>query len=217
MYKQTSVNGEDFIGLLGLATEKYAILCNTFKDAKVLEVPVIKTNIYGTNLIGLFCTGNSRGLLLPYFTEKEVVAKIKKEFSEYAIDATVSTVRETCTALGNLVACNDKAAIISPKFNDTRVFEDTLGVEVVKRTIAKHDESGACCVATNRGFLAHPEAEEELEEIKGILKVPGREGTVNFGFPFPGSGLIANTKGYITGLRTSGIEMGRIDDALGFV
>ena len=39
----------------------------------------------------------------------------------------------------------------------------------------------------------------------------------NFGFPFVKSGLIANSNGYLAGSRTTGIELGRIDEALGFL
>ena len=215
-YKQTSVNGEDFVGLLGLATDRYAIICNTFKDASVLGVPTMKTMMYGTNLIGLFCSGNSRGLLVPYFIEKEMIMKIKRSLADYGIDINIAIVDDIYTGLGNLVVANDKAAIISPKFKSTRVFEDTLGVEVVKRNIARYEEVGACCLATNKGFLVHPDAEPELKELADILKVPGKEGTIDFGFPFVKAGLLANSNGYITGLRTSGIELGRIEEALGF-
>ena len=216
-YKQTSVNGEDFVGLLGLATDKYALISTGFKDARILEVPTVKTNIYGTNLLGLFCAGNSNGLLVPYFVENEKIHWIKKQLKEHGVDINIQKVNDNYTALGNLVSTNDKAAIISTEFKHHKVFEDALGVEAVKRDIAKHKEVGACCKATNKGFLAHAEADvDELKEIEKILKVPGREGTINFGFPFVGSGQVANSYGYITGLRTSGIELGRIDDALGF-
>lgn len=216
-YKQTSVNGEDFVGLLGLATDRYALISTGFKDARILEVPTIKTNIYGTNLLGMFCAGNSNGLLVPYFIENEKIHWIKKQLKEHGVDINIQKVDDTYTALGNLVAANDKAAIISTEFKHHKVFEDALGVEAVKRDIARHKEVGACCKTTNKGFLAHAETSaDELKEIEKILKVPGKEGTINFGFPFVGSGLIANSHGYITGLRTSGIELGAIDDALGF-
>jgi translation initiation factor 6 len=216
-YKQTSVNGEDFVGLLGLATDKYALISTGFKDARILEVPTVKTNIYGTNLLGMFCAGNSNGLLVPYFIEDEKISWIKKQLKEHGVEINIEKVHDTYTALGNLVCSNDKAAIVSREFTHHKIFEDALDVEVVKKDIARHKEAGACCKATNKGFLAHAETTaDELKEIEKILKVPGKEGTINFGFPFIGSGLIANSHGYITGMRTSGIELGAIDDALGF-
>lgn len=42
-------------------------------------------------------------------------------------------------------------------------------------------------------------------------------GTVNHGFPMIGSGLVANDHGALIGRLTTGIEMGRIDEALGFL
>lgn len=217
MHQQISVNGEDLVGLLGLATDSYALLSSNFRDVSVLEVPIIKTRIYGTNLVGLFCTGNSHGLLLPYFIDDEKIDKIRKSLSKFDVHVEISRVIDRFTAIGNLVAVNDNAAIVSPKFNDLKIFEDALDVEIVQRDIAGHEEVGSCCVATNKGFLVHPDAEEELKEISEIFKVRGKAGSVNFGFPFVGSGLIANSSGYVTGLITTGIELGRIDDALGFL
>lgn len=217
MYAQTTIDGEDFVGLLGLATDRYAILAKKFKDMDVLGVPVIKTTVYGTNLIGLFAAGNSNGLLLPHFTAKGEVERIKKKIKDAGIDLNIATVDENCTAIGNLVCANDNAAVISPKFYKKKVFEDTLGVEVIQRKIANHEEVGSCTVATNKGFIVHPKAEQELDELAEIFKVEGKIGTANFGFPYMGAGLIANSNGYITGTRTSGIELGKIDDALGFI
>lgn len=217
MHKQLTVNGEDLVGLLGLVSDEYAVLSVNFPDASILGVPVYKTAVYGTNLIGLFCVGNSNGILVPYFVDKDKREKIKKDLKALGVDVNVGVVHDLYTALGNMVCANDKVALVSPKMKETKVFEDTLGVEVVKTRIAKHDEVGSCCIATNKGFLVHPEAEEELKELGKVLKVPGREGTVNYGFPYVKTGLLANSTAYITGLRTSGIELGRIDDALGFM
>ena len=214
--QQTSLNGENYIGLLGIATDRYAVIAEKFREIHVLGVPVMKTKIYGTSLIGMFCAGNSNGLLLPYFipaSETDVLEEFLGEFK-----TGIGMVMDRCTALGNMIVCNDNGAIVSPMISDTQVIEDTLGVEVVKSRIAGHDEAGACCIATNKGFLLHPAAEEEeLEKISGILGVPGMVGSVNFGFPFVKSGLIANSHGYVTGLGTSGVELGRIDEALGFL
>ena len=39
-------------------------------------------------------------------------------------------------------------------------------------------------------------------------------GTINHGVPFIGSGLVANSKGALVGDLTTGIELGRIEEAL---
>ena len=200
-----------------MATDKYAILSKKFPKITTLEVPVLETFIYGTNLTGLFCTGNSNGLLLPYFVSDSELTGLKAALKEAELDINIALLKEKSTALGNMICCNDKAAILSPNISNVKAIEDALDVESVTAQIGGHDEVGACCVATNTGFLCHPDAEDDLDNIFEILKVPGMAGSVNFGYPFIKSGIIANSKGYLTGTRTTGIELGRIDDALGFI
>jgi len=212
---QTHIKGEDFVGLFGFATDEYAILGKDFGETGVLSVPELRTSVYGTNLVGLFCAGNSSGIVLPYFTEKRELDRIKKLTRELGLNIGILTDRHT--AIGNLLSVNDNAAIVSPLIKDARVVEDVLGVETLSGPVGGHNEVGAVLVATNKGFLACPDAEKEVSELEGILGVPGACGTVSYGFPFVKSGIIANKNGFVTGRMTTGIELGQIDDALGFI
>lgn len=90
-------------------------------------------------------------------------------------------------------------------------------MKVLQEGLGGHTDVGAVVSATNNGFIAHPALEKELDKIEKALKVKGLRSTVNFGSPYVKAGIIANSNGYITGFKTSGIELGRIDDALGFV
>jgi translation initiation factor 6 len=73
-------------------------------------------------------------------------------------------------------------------------------------------------VVTNKGCLCHPKVTEtEKQLLEKVFDVNVMIGTVNHGFPMIGSGLVANTKGAIIGKMTTGIEMGRIEEALGFL
>ena len=73
-------------------------------------------------------------------------------------------------------------------------------------------------VATNKGLLCHPKVtEKEKKQLIDVFDVEVMIGTVNHGFPMIGSGLVANSKGAIIGNQTTGIEMGRIEEALGFL
>jgi translation initiation factor 6 len=47
--------------------------------------------------------------------------------------------------------------------------------------------------------------------------VPADIGTINYGGPLVGSGLVANASGYVAGQQTTGPELGRIEDALGYI
>ncbi len=200
---------------MGFATDKYAILSARFPETNVLGVKTFGKTLYGTGLIGMFCCGNSNGVLLPYFTEEKELRNFKTSLGEY--DVKTGVLKDDCTAIGNLIACNDKSAIVSPLVKDIKTIKDVLDVEVVKKTVGGHNEAGACLAVTNKGFLAHPNAEEELSELESILGVKGLAGSVNCGFPFVKSGLIGNSKGYLTGMKTTGIELGVIDDAFGFI
>ncbi len=132
----------------------------------------------------------------------------------------IGVVSETFNAIGNNVLVNDRCALVHPQLSKKTIkaIEDILDVEVVKGTIAGMKTVGSVAVVTNNGLLTHPKTtEEDLEILKALFKVPVYFGTVNFGTPFIGSGLVANSKGAITGTKTTGIEMGRIEEALGFI
>jgi translation initiation factor 6 len=212
---QVSVLGEDFVGLLGFASDAYTILSPAFKGGDVLGAPTLKTKVYGTNLVGLFCAGNSNGMLVPYFTSDSELRELREFAGELGVE--VARVAGRYTALGNLVAANDTATYVSDTLRDVETIRDVLDVEVVSGDIAGRSEVGAYLSVTNGGFLAHPDAEDKLGELAELFKVQGLTGTVNRGIPYVKSGLIANSNGYITGEQTTGIELQRIDDALGFI
>jgi translation initiation factor 6 len=214
--EQVTVNGENFIGLLGFASDRYAVLAPEFPHESVLGVPTLKAKVYGTNLVGMFAAGNSNGILVPYFISDTELEYLKAFMS--GVGAEVLRVGDRYTAIGNMIACNDKRAYASSSLaRDYREIGDVLGVEVVTGDVAGHPEVGAYVIATNRGFIAHPDAEGRIPDLAEIFGVEGMAGTVNCGVPFVKSGLIANGNGYLTGGRTTPIELQRIEDALGFM
>jgi translation initiation factor 6 len=96
--------------------------------------------------------------------------------------------------------------------------EDTLNVPVYRGTIASLKTVGMAAVVTNKGLLCHPKVlDGEKKQLGEIFDVNVMIGTVNHGSPVIGSGLVANTKGAIIGNLTTGVEMGRIEEALGFL
>lgn len=213
---QVTVNGENFIGLLGMATDRYAVISPEFQYESILDVPTLKTRIYGTTLAGMFCAGNSNGIIVPYFVADNELEKLKAFLGK--VGAKVLRVDDRYTAIGNMIACNDRRAYVSSSLTrDYREIEDVLGVEVVTGDVSGHTEVGAYLLATNKGFIAHPDAEHQLSKFADIFKVNGMVGTVNCGVPYVKSGLIVNCNGYLAGARTTPIEMQRIEDALGFM
>jgi translation initiation factor 6 len=123
-------------------------------------------------------------------------------------------------AAGNNVLCNDHGAIVHPDLPEksVRAVAEALGVEVERATIAGLSTVGTAAAATNKGILTHPLASEgELAFVKKALHAPARIGTVNHGHGLVGAGLACNQNGVAAGSRTTGIELGRIDEALGFL
>ena len=124
------------------------------------------------------------------------------------------------TALGNNILVNDTAALVNPNMTDSAVEKigNFFDVDVHKGTIGGLKTVGMAACATNKGILVNPKASKfELERLDEIFGLPVDIGTVNLGSPQVGSGLLANSKGYVVGRETTGHEMGRIEDALGFL
>ncbi len=207
--------GDPNIGLFGLATDKYAVLPDAGIDAKLLPKKAVYTTIAGTKFCGLFLAGNSNGLLVPWTITERELSILKKGLG----GVNICVIESKHTALGNLVSCNDKGAVISPLLREfAGRISDCLGVPVKVGTILGINLVGALCAATNRGFLLDMYAEEEdFNLVKGALKVGGDIGTVNFGSEFVKSGILANSKALLVGAKTTGPEIARIDEALGFV
>ena len=123
-------------------------------------------------------------------------------------------------ASGNDIPVNDFGALVRPDVKEKTIkdIKGVLQVPVHQGTIASLKTVGMAAVVTNKGLLCHPKVtEDEKKKLEKLFQVPVMIGTVNHGSPLIGSGLIANSKGAIIGDMTTGIEMGRIEEALGFL
>jgi len=203
-----SVNDEVAIVPFNLSTEVEDIIKET------LEVDTIKTSIAGCNLNGALAVGNSNGFVVsPYINEKEL-----QTLEDAGLN--VSLMPGKYTAVGNIIAANDHGAIVGPKVGEkaVKVIEDTLKVPVEISSIADSNIIGSSSLVTNKGFLVHRDASyEELDFVEEVFKVEGNIGTVCKGMPLAGSCGIANSKGAIVGESTTGPEMARLEESLGFL
>jgi translation initiation factor 6 len=131
----------------------------------------------------------------------------------------IKRIKDKLNACGNNILVNDNAALVNPDLSAAAVkqIEEILQVEVVQGMIAGHRTVGSICVATNKGVLCHPSTSKaELDMIRALFKVPAAIGTLNYGAPVLGASMIANSKGAAIGYRSTPIELGRVEDALGF-
>ncbi len=213
---QLNFYGDHNIGLFGRSSEKLCILGNVIseKDMKrvedTLDVKVVKTTIVRTDLVGMFCCINSNGIVIPSIARKEEVDSLR------LLGLDVLVLESKFTAVGNLVLCNDKGAVIGKpleKYKDE--IERCLGVDAICTTIAGMSTVGSCGLATNNGCLLHRDAkDEELKAVENALDVKVGIGTANFGSPFVGSCAIANSSAVAVGESTTGPEMNRFMEAL---
>ena len=161
-------------------------------------------------MLGIFVSGNSSGIVVPGFMEK---------YEREHIKLNTLYLKSRYTALGNLILMNDNGIILSPLLKkEKKGIENFFGFrcEMMKR--AGLSVVGNLGIATNRGCLLHPKVKKrEMEVIEDVLGVEADIGTVNFGSPYPGSGAIANSFGCVVSEQSSGPEMGRMVEALGFL
>lgn len=211
-FAQTDYKGNVNIGFYGVLTDAFAVLAQEFTIASDLD-EAVEARIGGTDLIGLFAAGNSNGLLVPDIIEPHEEHQLEDAGVPYHV------VESRFTALGNLVLCNDHGCVLSPHLEPVK--EDIaafLGVEVMLQGVAGLEITGSCGVATNEGVLLHRDAsEEDVEQVAEALGVDGDIGSVNFGTPYVHSGVLANSRECFVGNDTTGPEIQRVQDALGFL
>jgi len=214
-----SIKGTPLIGLYVRVTEKAAVLGVNEKHVKdlveeILDVKVIVTTIAGSELVGALAVANSQGIAVSKLAFRKEIEKLKKAFDN------VYTIKSKMTCLGNIFCANDKGAIAHPEIEEKVLdkVSEVLDIDIVRGTIGGIKTVGMAATVTNKGGLLNPNANEwEVKKVKKTLKIDATLGTVNFGSDMVGTGLIANSKGYIAGKDTTGFELGVVEEALGFI
>lgn len=182
--------------------------------ADTLGVKIVEFSIADSTIIGSLLTFNSYGAIVTAYASKEAFKTIENQGLK------LFAIKDIINAAGNDILANDNGALVHPDLKNASVnkISDILGVPAHKGTIASFGTVGMAAVVTNKGCLCHPKTtDDEKQQLEKIFDVDVMIGTVNHGFPMIGSGLVANTKGAIIGKMTTGIEMGRIEEALGFL
>ena len=222
-----SVDGSAYIGVFATCTESVLLLPSHISDRlavameRALKVKAIRTSVAETSLIGCLAVGNSNGFIFSPYTLDSELQQIENLLRSEGLKEKISRLpdRDRMNAVGNIILANDTTALVHPRLSEptVEVIKETLGVKVHRGTIGGLKTVGMAAVATNKGILAHKNAtERELEFLEEIFDLPVEIGSVNFGVPLIGAALLANTKGYAAGAETTGAELGRIEDALGF-
>jgi translation initiation factor 6 len=213
---KSSIHKNSFIGLFLKTNDELTLAPhglpkkNAAQVRETLGTRAVHVLIDQSPLVGLLTAMNSSGVVLPCYSEKSVAAALKNE------GLNVLALREPF-APGNLVACNDRAALVSPLIHkdEAKRIGDALGVEVHQQALAGSPVVGATCVATNNGVLAFNEASEiELKFLAKIFGCKAVGGTTNFGSVCNALGVVANDRGALVGEATTGFEVQRVFEAL---
>lgn len=215
-----SFNENPNLGVFCRANDSIAFICRGLlkkikkKISSTLDVNLVELNITDATIIGSLLTFNSNGAVITDFADIDAIKIIKDQGLDVCI------IHDNLNAAGNDILVNDNGALVHPDLKDRSIkeIEKSLNVPVQKGTIGSLKTVGMAAVVTNKGLLCHPKVtEDEKRVLEKVFDVNVMIGTVNHGSPVIGSGLVANTKGAIIGNRSTGIEMGRIEEALGFL
>lgn len=220
MLVQIEFNGSPYVGVFARASDDLLLLPPSVEEdvrkevGEALEATPVVTTMGGGTILGALCVMNSHGAVVTGFARDHEVRKLEDAGLE------VAHLPGRYNAAGNNVLVNDHGALVNPNLEReaVEVIEETLDVAAATGTVAGLSTVGSAACVTARGALCHPKAtDEELDLVEDVLGVEADIGTVNHGAPYIGAGLVANTHGAGIGRLTTGPEMNRIEDALGYL
>ena len=218
---RAALSGSSYVGVFARATDDCLLVRPDVEDDVLeefeaeLDVPAVATTVAGSGTVGSLAVGNENGLLV-----SERVRDRERDRIEDATDLRVVELPGRINAAGNVVLANDEGAYVHPDLTReaVRAVEAGLAVPVERGTLAGVRTVGTAAVATDEGVLCHPKTtDEELDALEELFGAYADIGTVNYGGSLVGSGLVANSAGYVAGQETTGPELGRIEDALGYI
>jgi len=217
--RRLKITGSSLLGVFARCTEKVVLVPQetgeTEKQSlqeglKVQTIPILAA---GSSVVGSLVAGNSNGFILTHHAGHEEIRTLREHGKTTRLPSRIN-------AAGNVILANDSGALVHPGLS-TKACETigrVLGVRVLKGTIGGLKTVGMAAVVTNKGLLVHPRTTAaEIATLESLFELPVDVGTVNLGSPLVGSGILANSRGYMAGDETSGPELGRIEDALGFL
>lgn len=217
--RRIRIAGSTLLGVFARCTEELVLVPLETNEAtrsiveEGLGVKAVPLVIGGSSVVGSLTCGNATGFVTTPLASDSALKELSKHGRASRLPGRIS-------AAGNVVLANDSAALVHPGLSNraVEIITRTLDVDVVRGTIGGLKTVGMAGVVTNNGVLVHPKtSEEEMAVLDKLFGLPIDVGTINFGSPLVGSGILANSKGYLTGADTSGPELGRIEDALGYL
>ncbi len=209
------------VGLYVFASTKFCLVPKTIRDIEVkqiektLGVKAYRVSIAGTELLGVFCAGNSSVLMIPQIAFESEIKELEKVANDNEVRLCIFESEKT--ALGNLVKANDKGIVLSSQFskNEIDMIESAFSLKSLSLDVSESLTIGSGLVINNTKGIVHNDMDDEdLKRVKKVLGIDAIKGTVNFGQAYVSSGLVMNDYGFIVGDLSSGVEIMDIDEFL---
>ncbi len=218
MDRFVSIAGDPHIGVFTRVFDDIAVVPPdvpeevTARYEEALQVDIVRTTIQKSPIIGSLLAGNNHGLVVTGMATEEEIQTL----SQYR---DLMLLEEGMNAAGNIILANDHFAAVHPDMDEELMdaLGDFLNVPVIPLTLGDVKTVGMAAVATNTGVVVSPRSTPgEIQILEQVCDLPIGKGSVSMGNAMVGTGLVANRHGYLAGVGTSGYELGRIEDILGF-
>ena len=208
------------IGLYMFACDKFAIIGMDANKEKmkaiedVLQVPVYKTSVLSTELVGIFVAGNEEFLIVPdmYDYEMEVFKEIctKHDVKLLVKDYKLNT-------LGNNLCFGKNTILINHQYPKSFIYElgEETGYKVIELKVPEYENAGAIATYKNGKYFMSQEVSED--QVKDIVNEIGGIGTINAGSNFISSGIIGNSNGVLIGSMSTTVEIQNVVEGLDYL
>tara|TARA_B100001123_G_C15155681_1_gene965377 strand:- start:568 stop:1170 length:603 start_codon:yes stop_codon:yes gene_type:complete len=183
--------------------------------SEALNTRVEVLTIGGSRVVGTLVAMNSKGILVSNLITSRETEKLEKIIEK--LDLQLGVLPERSNAIGNNFLVNDKGGFCNERLSakTKELAENVLDISIISKSLNSMDTLGMVGCVTNKGGLCHPDISiAEREIMEDVLCVSIMEGTVNFGMPLVGAGIVASSKGAVCGRQSTGVELGRVEEAL---
>ena len=183
--------------------------------SEALGTKIEVITIGGSSVLGTLIAMNNKGVLVSNLITSLELDKLETIASD--LELNLGVLSERSNAIGNNFLLNDAGGFCNERLskNSKIEAEKIFEIDIKYQSLNGMDTLGMIGCVNSKGGLCHPEiSDDEKEIMEKVLEVPVMEGTVNFGMPLVGAGIISSSKGAICGRQSTGVELGRVEEAL---
>ena len=193
----------------GLLKEEYEDI------GKALDTEIEIITIGGSRVIGSLICLNDNGIVCSNIANEREREKLEEIAKKNKMNFMILEDRKN--AAGNNLLVNNNAGFCNPQMTikNIKEIEETLKIEIIPKDFIEIETVGVLGCFSPSGALVHPDIDEEDKNImKETIGTEIKNGTVAFGMPLIGAGLVCNSKGGVCGTNSTGIELGQVEESM---